>query len=70
MMTKSRKLGNHRLERLPRYHVGTQKLTLRFDNQEYGDIVRIPVDSDCAGSEEPYSTHAGLEFHGGYLVDS
>ena len=44
--------------------------TLRFDLQEYGDIVRIPVDSDWAGSDERYSTHAGLEFHGGHLVDS
>ena len=32
--------------------------------------MRIPVDSDWAGSEERYSTHAGLEFHGGHLVDS
>ena len=31
---------------------------------------RIPVDSDLAGSEERYSTHGGLEFHGGHLVDS
>ena len=38
--------------------------------QEYGDIVRIPVDSDWAGSEERYFTHAGLEIHGGHLVDS
>ena len=37
---------------------------------EYGDIVRIPVDSDWVGSEERCSTHAGLEFHGGHLVDS
>ena len=44
-------------------------LTLRFDHQEYGDTVRIPVDSDWAGSEERYSTLAGLEFHGGHLVD-
>ena len=45
-------------------------LRLRFDHQEYGDTVRIPVDSDWAGSEERYSTHAGLECHGGHLVDS
>ena len=31
--------------------------------------MRIPVDSDWAGSEERYSTLAGLEFHGGRLVD-
>ena len=43
---------------------------LRFDHQEYGDIVRIAVDSDWAGSEERYSTHAGLEFHGEHLVGS
>ena len=48
----------------------TQKLTLRFDHQENGDTVKIPVDSDWAGREERYSTHAGLEFHGGHLVDS
>ena len=64
MMTKLRKLGNLRLARLARYFVGTQKLVLRFDHQEYGDIVRIPVDSDWTGSEERYSTHAGLELHG------
>ena len=46
MMTKPRKLNNHRLARLTIYFVGTQNLTLRFDTQEYGDIVRIPVDSD------------------------
>ena len=34
------------------------------------DIVRIAVDSDWAGSEERYSTHAGLEFQGEHLVDS
>ena len=45
-------------------------LTLRFDNQEYGDTVRSPVDSDQTGSEERCSTRAGLEFHGGHLVDS
>ena len=28
------------------------------------------MDSDRAGSEERGSTHAGLEFHGGHLVDS
>ena len=50
--------------------MGTQKLTLRFDHQEYGDIVTIPVASDWAGGEEPYSTYAGQEFHGGHLVDS
>ena len=50
--------------------MGTQKLTLRFDQQEYRDIVRIPVDSYWAASEERCSTHAGLEFHGGHLVDS
>ena len=44
--------------------MGTQKLTLRFDHQEYSDIVRILADSDWAGSEERFSTHAGLEFHG------
>ena len=70
MMTKPRKLGNLRLARPARYLVGTQKLALRFDHQEYGDIVRIPEDSDWAGSEERYSTHAGLEFHGRHLVDS
>ena len=58
MMTKPRTLGNLRLGRLARYLVGTQKLTL--------SIVRIP---DWAGREERYSTHAGLEFHGGHLVD-
>ena len=62
-------LGN-RLARLARYLVGTQMLTLRFDHQECSDIVRIPVDSEWAGSEERYSTHTGLEFHGGHLVDS
>ena len=70
MMTKPQKMGNLRLARLARYLMGTQMLTLRFDHQEYGDTVRIPVDSDWAGSEERYSTHAGLEFHGGHLVDS
>ena len=70
MMTKPRKMGNFRLASLARYLVGTQMLTLRFDHQEYGDTVRIPVDADWAGSEERYSTHAGLDFHGGHLVDS
>ena len=69
MMTEPRKLGNLRLARLARYLVGTEKLVLRFDHQEYGDTVRIAVDSDWAGSEERYSTHAGLEFHGEHLVD-
>ena len=70
MMTKPRKLCNLRLARLARYLVGTEKLVLRFDHQEYGDIVRIVVDSDWAGSEERYSTHAGLDFHEEHLVDS
>ena len=41
MMAKPRNLGNLRLARLARARclVGTQKLTLRFDHQEYGDIV-------------------------------
>ena len=60
MMTKPRKLGNLRLARLARDLVGTQKFTLRFDYQEWGDIVRIPVDSDWAGSEERYSTMQDL----------
>ena len=50
--------------------MGTQKLTFRFDHQEYGDTVRIAVDSDWAGSEERFSTHEGLEFHGEHLVHS
>ena len=66
-MTRPRKLGNLRLTRPARYLVGTQKLTLRFDHQEFCDIVRISVDTLWAGSEERYSTHAGL---GGHLVDS
>ena len=70
MMTKPRKMGDLRLARLARYLVSTQMLTLRLDHQEYGDTVRNSVDSDWAGSEERYSTHAGLEFHGGHLVDS
>ena len=70
MMSKPRKMGNLQLARLSRYLVGTQKLTLRYDHQEYGDTVRIPVDSDWSGSEERYSTHEGLEFHGGHLVHS
>ena len=32
--------------------------------------LRIAVDSDWAGSEERYSAHARLEFHGEQLVDS
>ena len=52
MMTKPRKLGNLRLARLARFLVGTEKLVLRFDHQEYSDIVRIPENSDWAGSEE------------------
>ena len=63
-------LGNLRLARLLRYLVGTQKLTLRFDHQEHSDIVRNPEHPDWAGSEERYSTHAGLALHGGHLVDS
>ena len=70
MMTEPRKLGNIRLARLARYLVGTQKRVLRFYHQEYGDTVRIAVQSDSAGSEERYSTHAGLEFHGEHVVDS
>ena len=45
MMTKPRKLGSLRLARLARYLVGTEKLVLRFDHQEYGDTLRIAVDS-------------------------
>ena len=56
--------------RLSRYRVGTQTLTLRSDHQEYGGTVRIPVDSDWAGTAERYSIHAGLEIHGEHLVDS
>ena len=48
--------------------MGTQELTVRFHHQEYGDIVRIPVDSDWAGGQERNSTHAGLEFDGGHLI--
>ena len=70
MMTKPPYMVNLRLSRLARYLVGTQKLTLSFDHQECDDIVRIHVDSDWAGSEARYSTHAGLEFQGGHLVDS
>ena len=70
MLTKPRKLVNLRLARLARYLVGTEKLVLRFDHQECGDTVRIAVDSDWAGSEERYSTHAGMKFHGEHLVDS
>ena len=70
MMTTPRKLGNLRLARLARYFVGTEKLVLRFDHQKYGDTVGIAVDSDWAGSEQRYSTHARLEFHGEHLVDS
>ena len=44
--------------------MGTQKVSLRFDHQVYGNIVRKPDDSIWAGREERYSTHAGLEFHG------
>ena len=62
MMSKPRKMGDIRPSR---YLVGTQKLSLRFDHQEYGDMVRILVDSDWAGSEKRCSTHAGLGFHGG-----
>ena len=47
-----------------------EKLVLRLDHQEYGNTVRIAAGSDWAGSEERYSTHAGLEFHGEHLVDS
>ena len=39
IMTKPRKLGNLRLARLARYLVGTEKLVLRFDHQEYGYTV-------------------------------
>ena len=46
MMTKPRKLGNLRLARLARYLVGTQKIVLRFDHPEYGDALRIAVDSE------------------------
>ena len=60
MMPKPRKLGNLRLARLARYFVGTQKLMLRFDHKEFGDIVRIPVDSDRAGS--CVRSSASLEF--------
>ena len=70
MMTKPRKLGNLRLARLAICLVGTEKLVLRFNHQEYGDTVRIAVDSDWAGSEERCSTHAGLEFHGEHPVAS
>ena len=70
MMMKPRKMGNLRLARLARCLVGTQMLTLRFDHQEYGDTENSPRLRDWAGSEERYSTHAGLEFHGGHLVDS
>ena len=31
--------------------MGTLKLALRFDHQEYNDIVSIPVDSDWAGNK-------------------
>ena len=60
MMTKPRKLGNLRLARLARYLVGTEKLVLRFDHKEYGDTVRIAVDSDWAGSEERFPRTQGL----------
>ena len=40
-----------------------EKLSLRIDHLEHGDIVRIPVeDSNWSGTEERYSTHAGREF--------
>ena len=59
MMTKPRKLGNLRLARLARYLVGTEKLVLRFDHQDYGDTENCRRLS-WAGSEGRYSTHAGL----------
>ena len=71
MMSKHRKMGDLRLSRYVEVcRKGTQKLSLRFDHLEYGDIVRIPVDSNWSGTEERYSTHAGREFQGGHLVDS
>ena len=63
MMSKPRRMCDVRLARLSRYLVGMQKLSLRFDHQEHRDTVRIHVDSDWAGSEERFSTHAGLEAH-------
>ena len=60
MMTKPRKRGSHQLARLARYLVGTQKLTLRFDHQEYSDIVRIPVDSNKGTKDLDGPTHQRL----------
>ena len=60
MVSKPRKMGGPPSVKVCR--IGTQKLSLRFDHLEYGDIVRIPVDSNWSGPEERYSTHAGLEF--------
>ena len=69
-MSKSRRLGDFRLARLAKYLVGTLKFSVGFDHEEYGDIVRILMDSDWAGSEERYSTHGGIEFNRGDIVDS
>ena len=49
MMTKPRRMGNLRLARLARYLVGTQKLVLRFDHQEYGDTARNVFHARRAG---------------------
>ena len=43
VMSKPLRMGDLRLARLSTYLVGTQKLSLRFDHQEWGDSVRIPV---------------------------
>ena len=58
------------LQNWARYLVGTERHELRFDHQEYGNTVRIVVDSAWAGSEERSSTHARLEFYDEHFVDS
>ena len=70
MMTKPRKLCNLRLARLARYFVGTEKACAQVRSSRVRRHCESCRRSDWAGSEERYSTHAGLEFDGEHLVDS
>ena len=61
VLTKPQKLDNFRLAWLERKLVDTEKLVLRLDHHKHDDTLRIVLESGWTGSEERYSTHAGLE---------
>ena len=70
MVKKTTKAGQCSTCKAGKIPCGYREACAQVRSSRVRDTVRIAVDSDWAGSEERYSTHAGLEFHGEHLVDS